>query len=504
MTTASMSSFDPASLRILERLDEIQSQLLQSLEANTLPRPQPSSNATPALRPHHRRPSLPGNIEAILDWPAVRPYWDAIPVHTMNTCPGSTDIASSRSILSTDLDFVTCNHLLDNFFSFVHIKNPVLDENQTRRMVKRVFAEGIGWDQDSCLALIICANGAIARSFFAESMSAAEVKASHGPVLYQAAQKRLGIVMANHGLVAAQCLFLFGVYRMCMLQPHDAWRMFLQALAACQQFKFVTGISDTSKPSEMTHAEECIYWSCWKSERELRWVLKLPDFGELANDHPKLFPSLPEGLCDGEQLSAWYFYLSEISLWRLSTKARRDMENFEPAADVPFLEGLAELSEELKEKAIEWSQSLAPAVKLELVSSHEESEVLRFILRGHVTSYYEAIWWPFVDAVVNHDNTSHTVLSCASRGLEVHLRCLEINQPGFRYRHHGTWLLQQSCIRSVLVLLAASKRETAARLLPSGWETAVRATIQLLIDGNRQDGGLSDSIVTLLGKMSST
>ncbi|ETS84593.1 hypothetical protein PFICI_02618 [Pestalotiopsis fici W106-1] len=492
-----MSTFDPASLRILERLDELQSQLMQSIETNTRPTLQPSVDVI-SRAPQHQHHLFPGNLDAILDWDVVKQYWDVLKDQSTASHTTSQTMMLATSTLNVDLDPSTCDGLLDNFFSFVHIKNPILSENQTRRLVKRVFSEGIGWDEESCLALIICANGAIARSFFAESMSAARMRQSQAPALYQAAQKRLGIVMASHGLIAAQCLFLFGVYKMCLLQPHDAWRMFLQALAACQQFKFLAGETDAATPRASAHAEECIYWSCWKSERELRWVLSLPDFGELANDHPKSFPSLPETLNEGEQLTGWYFYLSEISLWRLSTRARRDMEIFHSKSNNPSLESLVDLSHELEEKGAEWSQSLAPDVNLDLFDNKNESEVLRFILRGHVTSYYEAIWWPFVYAVVNQGNASPLVVSCAAKGLAVHLECLNINRTGFRYRHHGTWLLLQSCLRSALVLLAASRSETAAVLLPAGWETLVRDTIDMLRYWRSENVGASDSIIVLL------
>lgn len=496
-----MSTFDPASLRILERLDELQTQLTHSIETNNRPalRNLVEDSARLFQQRHHL---FTGNLQAILEWDVIKGYWEAIPDHSTASRPVSETIMHTTSTLHIELDPSACDHLLDNFFSFDHIKNPILSEHSTRRLVKRVFSEGIGWDEESCLVLIICANGAIARSFFAESMSAAEIKQSQGPALYQAAQKRLGIVMASHGLIAAQCLFLFGVYKMCMLQPHDAWRMFLQALAACQQFDFLTTEPEPSSPPASAHAEECIYWSCWKSERELRWVLTLPDFGELANDHPKSFPSLPETLDEGEQLTGWYFYLSEISLWRLSTRARREMETFYSKSDNHRLESLVGLSHELEDKGTEWSQSLAPAVNLDFFDGHDESEVLRFILRGHVTSYHEAIWWPFVHAVINQDNTSPSVASCAAKGLAIHLQCLNINRSGFRYRHHGTWLLLQSCLRSALVLLAASKSENAAKLLPAAWEAPVQETIDMLRYWQNENVGASDSIIALLENLS--
>ena len=178
------------------------------------------------------------------------------------------------------------------------------------------------------------------------------------------------------------------------------------------------------------------------------------------------------------------------------------METFYSKSDNHRLESLVGLSHELEDKGTEWSQSLAPAVNLDFFDGHDESEVLRFILRGHVTSYHEAIWWPFVHAVINQDNTSPSVASCAAKGLAIHLQCLTINRSGFRYRHHGTWLLLQSCLRSALVLLAASKSEIAAKLLPAAWEAPVQETIDMLRYWQNENVGASDSIIALLENLS--
>lgn len=511
MTPDDMSTFDPASLRILERLDELQNQVIQSIESNAHPATRPAARVPDDVHPQtplpqrtiQQRRTHQYSLDAILNWDVVRPYWEAIPGRSTTSPSVPEAIVPSTSPLNADLDTTTCDHYLDNFFSFVHIKNPIFSECHTRRLVKRVFTEGIGWDEESCLALIICANGAIARSFFATSMTTSEMRQSQAPALYQAAQRRLGIVMANNSLVAAQCLFLFGVYKMYMLQSHDAWRMFLQALAACQQFKFSTGASDPSSPAALAHAEECIYWSCWKSERELRWVLNLPDFGELASDHPKSFPSLPESVQEGRELTAWYFYLSEISLWRLSTRTRSKMELFCSQQPAPSPESLEAFSYDLCEEGDEWQQSLAPAVKLDLMDNQDESEVLRFILRGHHQSYCEAIWWPFVDLVINQGTSSPTALATAMNGIASHLDQLQINEQGYLYRHHGTWLMIQSCIRSALVVLAASKIEKIAWLLPTGWEAIVKRTIAMLRHWHdTENAGASDSIISLLENLS--
>ena len=70
--------------------------------------------------------------------------------------------------------------------------------------------------------------------------------------------------------------------------------------------------------------------------------LDLPDFQAANAQHPVMFPSLPIGAeSDQTYLNAWYFYLAEISLWRMETAARLRIQEL-LVTGIPSLEGLAE------------------------------------------------------------------------------------------------------------------------------------------------------------------
>jgi hypothetical protein len=47
----------------------------------------------------------------------------------------------------------SCSKLLDNFFTRIHIKNPVLDEKEIREWTKEISFNGVGWDARSCLVV---------------------------------------------------------------------------------------------------------------------------------------------------------------------------------------------------------------------------------------------------------------------------------------------------------------------------------------------------------------
>lgn len=87
-----------------------------------------------------------------------------------------------------------------------------------------------------------------------------ELEDSIAMVVYSAAQKRFGTLFMPAGLVESQCALFTGMFLMSILRPVDAWRMFLQGLAICQSFK----------QNGNSAKEKSVYWSCWKSEQELR------------------------------------------------------------------------------------------------------------------------------------------------------------------------------------------------------------------------------------------
>ena len=89
---------------------------------------------------------------------------------------------------------------------------------------------------------------------------------------FDAAQKRMGLLLRGGGTIEAQCFFYSGVYLMALQQPMDAWRHFVQAAAISQGFDFPRK-SLESPETVVNHdmrreraAEESMYWTCFKSE----------------------------------------------------------------------------------------------------------------------------------------------------------------------------------------------------------------------------------------------
>ncbi|KAJ5132910.1 hypothetical protein N7448_007068 [Penicillium atrosanguineum] len=322
--------FDPASLAILKRLDELEI-LLQTktndpspLALGDFPSTSPSgpsgqlSSPGTAERNPRKLPFI--TVETVLEWPVFDDCGFPRHFHLLNSLEENTHTRGPH--ISVDLGLHETDRLLRAFFDHVHIFNPTLEEEEVEEYVNTIRLNGIGWDAISCLLLLIYAHGSIATPFvkngpglspdlFGSSKSFLQAEA-----YFSAAQKRMGPLLCTSGVIEAQCFFLAGVYLMSTLRPVAAWRMFVQALACCQGFSVQQrNESYESEPS----TKERIYWTCFKSELELRLELNVSQTGILDLSYPTLFPSPPERLKSKDE-ATWYFYLAEIALRRLKNR----------------------------------------------------------------------------------------------------------------------------------------------------------------------------------------
>ncbi|KAF2483048.1 hypothetical protein BDY17DRAFT_323813 [Neohortaea acidophila] len=491
-STTDFSSFDPASLEILDRLSRIEKALLPP----ALSSPHPSHLREVVAEGYDSYMSnpevdidlFPQTLPKILAWPVLRPFtspnW---PVDVIYSPVASGNSASHPMAFPietiADIDMKTCMALVDDYFNYNHIKNPIFDENAVRSTVKRVCFEGFARDADSCLTLLVLASGAISSPFDRELAPNGPSDTTLADALFDAAQKRVGFIFGQGNLLQAQCFFASGVFLMCKFRAYDAWKMFLQALAACQSFVCAgtPGTGPVDESNNESVLSERVYWSAWKSEREVRFELGLRDFGVSDLSHPGLYLTLPQGGVEGPSLRSWYFYLSETAIWRLRVAARKAMME-RAASHASFdVTTLVPLSAHLEEQVVAWQESLTPSIALgDLSRAAEETDILKYVLRGAITNYYEMITWPFVVAAIHTEGQSQRVLECATKGLEWHMNRLIINLPGFHHRHHGTWLMQQSSSRSALILCAAALTAQTSRLLPPGWMRAVERVGEML------------------------
>ncbi|KAL7935553.1 hypothetical protein V8C35DRAFT_297644 [Trichoderma chlorosporum] len=506
------SVFDPASLKILERLDRIES-LLESQprdKSGTDSFPRQDDAATTQYDTHQhdtgrRRHSRSLQIVSseVLGWPIFGSQFglQANAIAVLRRKPPKPIQASSSALESFLGNTSASNRLTTNFIQHVHIKNPILELASLKRMVQHACLEGVGWDPESCLVLLVWALGAISIPFKQPQQLCDKENLELGAALFGAATKRLGTVFAESGILSAQCFFYAGVYLMSMFQPVSAWRHFLQALAYCQEFDFAIEASQNpqtlTSPPETSPTEQRLYWSCWKSEVELRMCLGLFDFRTQNRVYPGHYPNPPANPEKDDR--AWFFYLAEISLRRLNTRARNNIGKIlsSPEADGEEIEArLIEVVDSFDQQAEAWLTSLPDTISID--SDPHDDDVLKFILRCHLVDFNELIFWTFIDSAVNSkESLPEDISHYARRGLATCEDRIRTAGLGHRYRHHGTWMLLQSCARSAMVLLAAAFSEHARSLLREDWVHSVEACISMLNDWKDEDAGISDQVMIL-------
>ncbi|USP81332.1 hypothetical protein yc1106_08606 [Curvularia clavata] len=488
-------SFDPASLAILQRLDDLEA-LYKILHKGTAT-PTPLQHAQHSLSPPEEHVSPHSvvhdidetlqirfvNVETVLSWPIgclddfrSRPSL----LRLLRTQSGTF---TQRWLLAADVGPKEATDLLRLFLAHFHVYNPVLDVRELEEQIRCAAINGLGWDARSCLLLLVYALGSTVRED--EQPSSGSSLDSHSTTSFQraetfflAAQKRMGPLLLESGTIEAQVFFLAGVYLMTTMRPVEAWRSFVQALTCCQSFES-TASELSSAEGQMQHG---IYWTCFKSELEVRMELGVTETSVWNLRYPVAYPEPPKYLrSEGEP--AWYFYLAEIALRRLENRVLMSNCGISPGRTA-YLESAA-TAFDFETQVNTWAQSLPPALQINgtpelLEAPGDTNQSFRFILKGHYIDCLEMIYWSFCEGAICgrlHNDRDCNIL--AERGLELCVTRIKQNERGYYHRHHGTWLMLRSCTRSALVLVVAARSRMRDKL-PPGWREAVQKVIRLL------------------------
>jgi hypothetical protein len=138
-----------------------------------------------------------------------------------------------------------------------------------------------------------------------------------------------------------------------------------------------------------------------------------------------------------------------------------------------------------------------PAQKEQL--DQPTSDILRFILRGHMIDIREIVRFPAIHKILSSSTSfsseafSDTTIRLGREILENAVDRIRANREGWYHRHQGTWLMVRSCSRSALQLMGmALKCQRAAavlhidcrtleqEMLPQQWRDAVIQVLELL------------------------
>ncbi|EXV02353.1 hypothetical protein X797_004483 [Metarhizium robertsii] len=283
--------------------------------------------------------------------------------NSVSLCTGATSSSSGDVITNTSglthLEEEQIPGLIDRFLQNVHTKNPILDVEALVKHGRKCAEQGIGWDGRSCLVLMTCALGAVAKPFDRSSlpMSMAISPASEtGPTGVSATSSKLYAKELQQG----DCCFTMACRRLGSLK-------YSMLGAQCHFF-----------------AGEC----------EFRVELPLQQSEISLGEYPDLFPSPPSPMTTDQQGAAssasaygesglivdeatelrqhavrlcneeesWYYYLTEIALRRIGNRIVNTFFRQDKSSWLN-IKPLLRMAQEFEAQVLTWSAHLPPAMQ---------------------------------------------------------------------------------------------------------------------------------------------
>jgi hypothetical protein len=399
--------------------------------------------------------------------------------------------------------------LIPEFLNNVHIKNPVLDPTALKSIGRQLSENGFGWDGPSCLVLIACALAKLSAPFatvrpLKEDISYLDAREySTAEAYYTAARKRIGLLGTS--VLATQCYFLTGVYEMYSLRPFQAWLSFNRACTTFQNYLLTQSLQAVQSQASR-RLEQRLYWSCLKSECELREEVNLPPTSLAKVEYPDIFPSPPNETPFAEETDtsgplelafqqSWYYYLSEIALRRISNRITHALYKSQSKSWLTMpLQRIQRIADELDAQVVQWSENIPLALAFEeQTPSHE----LTFMLQARFLDLRERIWRPFLYIAIHQTSTEAdqlTLTTYAQRSLDYALK--HISLASIKRRHHGSWFGPRGLFTKSLLLLAAVK--SGKMIVPSEWRSSVDLVMTCLKYWESEASDLQAARLTLL------
>ncbi|KAB8200198.1 hypothetical protein BDV34DRAFT_205348 [Aspergillus parasiticus] len=516
------SSFDPASLAILDRVNHV-IKLLETHSSRSSHEIVSSSNqevpqVSPDISSYEDRivndldiqdelrldtprfPATINNCEGILRWPIFHNLAPCVESFVFETENQDSQIPNRPVSLGRGIQEDDIIPLAGRFLSYVHIKNPILDVSDFTRHVRDASMNGLRWDGQSCLILLACALGCLAVPF--DSMSTWESTQSidippvvwmeTGATYYLAAKKRLGLIEPS--LLSIQCLFLCGVFEMYSMRALSAWEYFNQACCQLQNLFWKRGLSrpstDEQDSRKSRQLEQRLYWSCMKSEFELRCEIPLPSSGISRFDLSDVLPSPPTELLsppsqdhgpvspvmNHDEEGSWFYYLAEISFRRIMNRAFASIGGDGEGSWITNFQQMRIRHDLFKEQIEFWYSHIPPQINLN--QGKECNPELAHYIRARVMAFREWIHRPFLYYAIHKsidDAFMAQAMPLARKCLDLCLEHQLLIQP---HLHHGTWYVARSCMTRALLLIAAFRCGKIE--MPENWREGLDHALRTL------------------------
>ncbi|CAH0051688.1 unnamed protein product [Clonostachys solani] len=420
--------------------------------------------------------------------------------------------------------------LVQRFLHLVHIKNPILDPDTLWSYVRHVTEDGFQWDPPSCLVLLACALGSVSEEYgitpslrtHQNSLEERNHDLSVGEKYFNLAQRRLGLL--GKGILTPQCHFLAGVYLMYTQRPLSAWSEFDSASKSyhiylqCRSRQSDRPCDDSPQGKRRRGLEQRLYWSCYKSECELRSQIELPNSSLADFQYPDLLPSppelpLPHAEGDSEvgflrphgsptkmkaldsqrqHEQSWFYYLTEITLRRITNRVLNMLYSNDShgltEASIPFM---TKAVNEIEQQLQQWHAGLpAPIQYTEGVTPDEE---LPCMVHGRVLEIKFCLFRPFLQFAIHQpQDLASQRLICPYVEKAIWASLMIVRCINTLHRHHGTWFGLRICTAASLAVLGAVRCGKID--VPQGWQGDIRGVMEVFRYWEAESPGLSRAI----------
>jgi hypothetical protein len=165
---------------------------------------------------------IPQTVQSLSRWPVVMDSSPWAAYISQNSTPlAQTRLSDEASIDSVEpnpspkISLKQCMTLVERYLNTSNMENPILDPIRIRPLVSQAYLSNFRLSIESCLALLVCANGAISTPFGSNTGPAQTADSTLADALFRFAEQRLGMAFTAGSVAGAQCLYLSGVFHMC-------------------------------------------------------------------------------------------------------------------------------------------------------------------------------------------------------------------------------------------------------------------------------------------------
>ncbi|KAL2870934.1 uncharacterized protein BJX67DRAFT_210929 [Aspergillus lucknowensis] len=434
--------------------------------------------------------------------------------------------------------------LREIFMTKIWPKNPIVDEEQLESYIARLLEVGIDWSAASCLLLLVFALAAIwgnypedetreipcteptygaPRTYVTLSVPEHRMKESLGYLCM--AQKRLSAAYLDNSLLGVQCLCLFGIWYQYNIEPIPGWKMFRTASMLWQAYNLKHKSGGGERSAQEESLEQRLYWTCLKSECEVRYELyELPPSDLSLSDFPFSLPTFPvrQSSFGGSpehsahahspptptlESTSSYYYLAEISMRRLLNRVRNVVCILSPDIEIPAIKELSGILLHLEDQLQQWVICLPSALRfnmpLESTPPPGEPEMVKLVRERYV-EVRELLCRAYLYLCIHASLDRELAALYGPKATEALLLAVyRIQNEVPFFRHPGSWGACRVRFNHALCLVAAFRAKVdeipSAEYvsLPASWAACVRVVIERLKIWGEEGGGIKELSILL-------